>query len=120
MTRIVKSKSARAVKAKAKAKPKAKRAPSVGETAIASLTQALAYVRGEDVKGIVVHKPVNVAAIRAKTGLSQDRFAAKYGLSVVTVRAWEQQQRFPDRASLLYLMMIDEEPEAVERVLLRA
>jgi putative transcriptional regulator len=84
------------------------------------LKQALAHQRGEHVPGLVVHRPVDVKAIREGAGLSQDKFAARFGLPAPTVRAWELNQRQPDRAAQLYLRMIEHEPEAVERALKRA
>ena len=77
-------------KRKPKARPLAKRAkaPSVGQSAIAGLREGLAHLRGEQVPGLVVRKPVDVAAVRKGTGLSQDKFAAEFGLAVAAVRAW--------------------------------
>ena len=76
-------------KRKPKARPLAKRAkaPSVGQSAIAGLREGLAHLRGEQVPGLVVRKPVDVAAVRKGTGLSQDKFAAEFGLAVAAVRA---------------------------------
>lgn len=88
---------------------------SVGEQAIAGLKQALAHARGEHVPGLVVHYAVDVPAIRKRTGLSQEKFAAKFGLDVSAVRDWEQGRRSPDRAAKVLLRVIDQEPEAVTR-----
>ncbi|HET8727747.1 MAG TPA: helix-turn-helix domain-containing protein [Alphaproteobacteria bacterium] len=60
---------------------------------------------------------VDVAAIRAKTGLSQDRFARKFGISPHTLRNWEQRKRRPDGPALALLKVIDREPEAAMRAL---
>jgi len=60
---------------------------------------------------------VDVAAIRKRQKLSQEAFADRYGLSLGTVRDWEQQRRSPDRAALILLSVIDREPEAVTRAL---
>ena len=106
-----------------KAKTKKSNAPrntAAGQAAIAGLKEAIAYMRGEDVPGIIVHEPIDAAEVRKKTGLSQDKFAAKYGLDVSALRAWEQHTRIPDRAAQLYLRVIQHEPEAVERALKHA
>ena len=50
-------------------------------------------------------------------GLSQDRFAQRYGLTAARVRDWEQGRSQPDSAARAYLMVIEREPEAVERAL---
>lgn len=104
-------------KRKPKARPLAKRAkaPSVGQSAIAGLREGLAHLRGEQVAGLVVRKPVDVAAVRKGTGLSQDKFAAEFGLAVAAVRAWEQNLRTPDLAAQTLLRVIDSYPDAVRR-----
>ena len=102
-----------------RAKQKQPKHTKAGLKIIAGLKQAVAYSQGEHVPGTIVHEPIDVAAVRKKTGLSQDRFAEKFGLDVGALRAWEQNTRMPDRAARLYLRMIQYEPDAVERVLRR-
>ena len=104
-------------KRRAKARPLPKRAkgPTVGASAIAGLREGLAHMRGERVPGLVVRKPVDVAAVRKATGLSQDRFAAEFGLAVAAVRAWEQKVRTPDLAAQTLLRVIESDPDAVRR-----
>ena len=60
---------------------------------------------------------VDVKAIRGRRGLSQAAFARRYGFSADAVRDWEQGRRRPEQAARTLLLMIDKEPEAVERVL---
>lgn len=60
---------------------------------------------------------VDVKAIRGRRGLSQVAFARHYGFSPDAVRDWEQGRRRPEQAARTLLLMIDKEPEAVERVL---
>ena len=55
--------------------------------------------------------------LREKLGLSQDRFAALFGLSSRTVRNWEQGVRHPEGPARILLQVIDREPEAVMRAL---
>lgn len=99
--------------------PPAKRAkaPTVGQSAIAGLREGLAHMRGANVPGLIVRKPVDVAAVRKSTGLSQDRFAAEFGLAVAAVRAWEQKLRTPDLAAQTLLRVIEADPEAVKRAI---
>ena len=80
--------------------------------------EALAYAHGER-DGFRVHIPVeiDVRAIRRRTGLSQMKFATRYGFSVDSLRNWEQGRRRPDPAARAYLMIIEREPAAVERAL---
>ena len=56
-----------------------------------------------------------VRRVRARTGLSQDRFARRYRISVGRLRDLEQGRTRADSALLAYLAVIDREPDAVER-----
>ena len=58
-----------------------------------------------------------VRRVRAGTGLSQARFAARYGFSAAAVRDWEQGRRMPEASTLCYLRVIEHEPQAVRRAL---
>ncbi|HLI21950.1 MAG TPA: helix-turn-helix domain-containing protein, partial [Stellaceae bacterium] len=60
---------------------------------------------------------VDVVAIRAKTGLSQERFAKTFRISPHTLRNWEQGRRMPDGPALVLLQAIDREPRTVMRLL---
>ena len=61
--------------------------------------------------------PTDVKAIRARFGLSQDRFAKTFALNLATLRDWEQQRRIPHGPARTLLQIIDREPEAVRRAL---
>jgi putative transcriptional regulator len=56
-----------------------------------------------------------VERVRKGTGLSQDKFAAEFGLAVAAVRAWEQNLRTPDLAAQTLLRVIESYPDAVRR-----
>ena len=88
----------------------------LGSRMIKAAEEALAYASG-DTKGCVVHYPVDVRALRARLDLAQPEFAARYGLSVGTVRDWEQGRTIPDRPAQVLLRVIEAEPELVRRVL---
>lgn len=83
-----------------------------------SAREALAISKGE-MEPARVHVPptIDVAAIRRRLGLSQARFAARFGLSAATVRDWEQKRRNPDQIARTLLTIIDRDHEAVERAL---
>ena len=84
------------------------------------LEQAVAYAEGTaDPKAFRVHVPamIDVKAIRAKLGLTQEQFAARFGFSINTLRHWEQGLRQPEGPARAYLLVIDREPEAVEKAL---
>lgn len=64
-----------------------------------------------------VQRPLDVSAIRAKTGLSQDRFARAFHISPHTLRNWEQGRRVPEGPARALLMAIDRDPRAIMRAL---
>lgn len=65
---------------------------------------------------IVLPEP-DVNAIRAKLGMTQDSFAAAFGVSTATVRNWEQGRRQPLGPARALLTIIECEPKAVLRAL---
>lgn len=58
-----------------------------------------------------------VQGVRAALGLTQEAFAARYGIPVATLRQWELGRRVPDRTSLAYLHVIAAIPEEVAKAL---
>lgn len=58
----------------------------------------------------------DVASIRSKTGLSQERFATLLGVSVRTLQDWEQGRRAPSGAARTLLMVADKNPRALLEV----
>jgi putative transcriptional regulator len=87
------------------------------EELMESVRQAGAIMRGEMEPGRVFRydddAPVDVAAVRRGLGLSQMRFAALLGISVATVRNWEQGRRRPEGAARVLLRVAERNPEAV-------
>lgn len=60
---------------------------------------------------------LDVAQIRAKTGLSQAAFAARYGFSKRTLQEWEQHRKRPTGAARSLLLVIRRHPKKVARAL---
>lgn len=58
--------------------------------------------------------------IRFDLGLSQEKFAEVYGLSLPTLRDWEQYRSEPDTASLSYLKVIQVDPKGTAKALKKA
>ena len=86
------------------------------EKIMAGLEDALAYSDGDNSRGTahqVKVADVDITHLREKLGLSQDRFAALFGLSPRTLRNWEQGVRHPEGPARILLQVIDREPEAV-------
>lgn len=55
----------------------------------------------------------DVQAIRERYGLSQPKFAALMGISVGTLRNWEQGRRRPEGSARVLLRVVSEHPEVV-------
>lgn len=58
-----------------------------------------------------------VRALREGLGLAQTEFAQRFGLSLRSLQEWEQARRFPDKAVLTYLRVIERDPKAVQLAL---
>ncbi|MBS0274859.1 MAG: helix-turn-helix domain-containing protein [Proteobacteria bacterium] len=83
------------------------------------LSEAVGYLNGDAGRALFkAHIPdeIDVAAVRKKTGLTQERFANIYGFSPATIRDYEQKRRTPDSAVRAYLMVIDANGELVRGV----
>ncbi len=61
--------------------------------------------------------PADVKAIRRKLRKSQREFALMIGVSVATLRNWEQGRRTPEGPALALLRVASAEPKAVTRAL---
>ena len=76
------------------------------------LAEVAAYKAGKRA-GFVVHEPVDVRQLRARTKLTRARFAERYGLDSRTLEQWEQGRRRPDKSSETYLRLIAKAPDEV-------
>ena len=79
------------------------------------LQEAISHAKG-DVRGVRVHRrprAVDVKTVRAKVGMTQEQFAARFGFSTATLRHWERGDRSPRGPALVLLNVIEHNPEAV-------
>jgi putative transcriptional regulator len=58
-----------------------------------------------------------VKALRRALGLTQEEFAARYGIPIGTLRDWEQGRTQPDRPARAYIKVIASNPEWVSQAL---
>jgi putative transcriptional regulator len=58
----------------------------------------------------------DVAALRKKLKLSQQKFAEAYRINPETLKKWEQHKRTPDSISCAYLKCIEKKPELIRRI----
>jgi putative transcriptional regulator len=90
-----------------------------GSRIIKAAEEALVFAKGEAAKGFVVHTPdaIDVGKLRRRLDMSQEAFAASFGLPKRTIQDWEQGRRYPEGAARVLLKVIAHEPEAVKRAL---
>ena len=85
-----------------------------------SVRQAGAIRRGHlKAARVTTFKPADVKAVRAELGQSQQEFALMIGVSVATLRNWEQGRRTPDGPALALLRVAARNPKAVADALHR-
>lgn len=85
----------------------------------AGLSDAIAHADGESGRARTA-TPIDVAAIRKRTGKTQDQFARAYHLPLGTVRDWEQSRSQPDAPARVLLALIKAEPDTIEQLVQRA
>ena len=87
---------------------------------LTSVRQAGAIRRGRlKPSRVSTFKPANIKAVRAELGQSQEEFALMIGVSVATLRNWEQGRRVPDGPALALLRVAARNPQAVADALHR-
>lgn len=81
---------------------------------LAGLEDAKAHAKSEP-STVVEHVParLNVKAIREKTGMTPQRFCATLGISLDTLRSWEQGSTRPRGSARILLKVVDKNPQAV-------
>ena len=84
------------------------------EELVASVREGGAMLRGAvtPARKFIVAGP-DVKRIRASYKLSQDEFAALIGISVATLRNWEQGRRTPEGPARILLQVAAKHPDAV-------
>jgi putative transcriptional regulator len=78
-------------------------------------------VKGGKEPGAIVHQngvpDVDVAAIRASTGLSQSAFARSIGVAQGTLLNWEHGHRYPTGPARALLAILAKKPSLVSELL---
>ena len=84
----------------------------------AGLEDAISHAKGDKSRART-HRPeaIDVKAIRKKTGMSQQRFCATFGISLGALRHWEQGRRVPRGTARVLLKIVDNNPKAVINVI---
>jgi len=84
------------------------------------LEDAIAHAKGTKTR-TKEHRmeAVDVRSIREKTGMSQQRFCAAFGISIGTLRHWEQGLRSPRGTARVLLKVVEHNPRAVIKAIAR-
>lgn len=84
---------------------------------VESVREGGAILRGElKASRMYRFEEPDIRRLREKHGLSQARFAAMMGISVGTLRNWEQGRRKPEGSARVLLRVVERHPEAVFEV----
>ena len=89
---------------------------NIGQEIIRGLEEIKAWKRGElklKIHTIEMPKAADVPAIRKELGLSQPEFAGFMGVSLGTLRNWEQDRREPQGPARALLLVASRQPAAV-------
>jgi putative transcriptional regulator len=79
-----------------------------------SVREGGAILRGERAASREFHlEDPDVRSLRESYGLSQPKFAALLGISVATLRNWEQGRRRPEGSARVLLRIVAKHPDAV-------
>ncbi len=78
---------------------------------LTSVQQADAIINGK------AESEVEVKAVRAKTGLTQEKFALIVGVSKRTLENWEQGRRHPTGPARALLKILDADPVGAMKAL---
>ena len=86
------------------------------------LQQAIRHRQGKKVAALKLHVPpqVDAKAVRERTGLTQEEFAAAFAISLGALRHWERGDRKPRGTALVLLNVIAKDPQAVLRAVEKA
>jgi putative transcriptional regulator len=81
---------------------------------VASVKEGGQILRGEkEASRTFPYNHLDIKHIRENYNLTQAQFAALLGISVRTLRNWEQGRRIPEGPAMVLLRVADKHPEAV-------
>ena len=81
---------------------------------VASVKEGAEILRGEKEASRSFHlDPLDIKRIREGYALTQEQFAIMLGISVRTLRNWEQGRRVPEGPAMVLLRVAEKHPQAV-------
>jgi len=88
------------------------------ESIAQGLREAISLNEGQAIQTNTYHpENIDVVQLRNTLGLTQSEFAAKFCISLGTLRHWERGDRKPHGPALVLLHVVAKEPQAVLRAL---
>jgi putative transcriptional regulator len=91
---------------------------TVGEEILQGAREALAAIKGDTAAVRVTIIPrINVGEIRRSLKMTQAEFSRAFGLSLDSVKNWEQGHRVPEGPAKVLLAVIAKDPQAVKSAL---
>ncbi len=91
--------------------------PELFEELLESVREGGAILRGETAPSRVFQsEEPDIRSLRERHSLSQEQFAALMGISVGTLRNWEQGRRKPEGSARVLLRVVESNPGAVFKV----
>jgi len=88
------------------------------ESIAQGLREAISLNEGQTIHANTYHpEKIDVVQLRHSLGLTQTEFAAKFRISLGTLRHWERGDRKPHGPALALLHVVAKEPQAVLRAL---
>jgi putative transcriptional regulator len=84
------------------------------------LEEAIAFSQGNK-NGTKIHKIpiVNVRKLRLRVGATQSEFATAFGVSLGTLRRWENGEQSPRGPALVLLNLLKKEPQTFSKVFIK-
>jgi putative transcriptional regulator len=81
---------------------------------LASVTEGKQILRDEkEASRKFTYDRLDIKHIREKNNLTQEQFAIMLGISVRTLRNWEQGRRIPEGPAMVLLRVADRNPKAI-------
>ncbi len=82
------------------------------------LGEAIKFMEG-NLAGAKVFQPqtIDVKKLRTEIGMTQEKFALAFGISLHTLRHWERGDRSPQGPALVLLNLMAKQPDTVNRLL---
>jgi putative transcriptional regulator len=94
---------------------------AIGKKVLDSIREIIEHEQGLKsnvrVSSVTIDDEVDVRSIRESLNLSQQKFAALYGLPVATVQNWESGRRKPELAAKLFLKVVAASPDLVAKAI---